>query len=119
MAKKKDQAAAETAGTETQAEAKAPKAEKPAKIVQNNVTRPNAGTTTGRIWEISDSISAKLKAPAPRKDVMEAAAAEGINAATAATQYGKWRKFNGLKSEPKAPKAEAPAAPAATAAAVE
>lgn len=85
-----------------------------AKVTQNNVSRPGVGTATGRIWEIADTVSAQLKAPAPRSDVMKQAEAEGINKATAATQYGKWRKFNGLKAEPKAPKEAKPeAAPAA------
>ena len=86
--------------------AKEPKAAAPAKVKveQNGVTRPAADTVTGSIWAIADKISAKLKAPAPRKDVLVETKALGINDATAATQYGKWRKFNGLKSEPKAAK---------------
>lgn len=102
-------------------------APKPAKVVQNGVSRPSEGTVTGYVWKLADQISATLKAPAPRADVMKACAelkaADGvtpspINAATAATQYGKWRKFNGLKSEPRAvvaAPAVAPAAPAVAA----
>jgi hypothetical protein len=103
--------AAAAAAAAPAAKAKKEKVVKEAKlkIEQNGVSRPSPGTTTGRIWEIADEISAKLKAPAPRKDVMEQTKALGINDATAATQYGKWRKFNGLKSEPKAAK-PAPAA---------
>lgn len=86
------------------APAPAPKPEKPAKVVQNGVTRPGAGSVTGKVWEFADSISGTLKAPAPRGDVMKACEAASINQATAATQYGKWRKFNGLKSEPKVAK---------------
>lgn len=76
------------------------------KDTQNGVTRPKAGTKTGRIWEIADSLSAQEGAPVARKKVLEAAMAEDINAATAATQYGRWRKYHGLGAEPKA---EAPA----------
>lgn len=92
----------------------APKEPKAPKIEQNGVVRPNAGTATAKVWEISDAMSAKLNAPAPRKDVLAQTTADGINAATAATQYGKWRKFNGLAKEVKvaAPAAEAAAAPA-------
>ena len=98
------------------------------KIQQNGVTRPKDGTTTGRVWAISDEISAKKGEPADRKTVIEQVVAEGINASTGATQYGKWRKFHGLVGEaspgraakpadatpPAPPAPEAPAAPAAT-----
>lgn len=74
---------------------------------QNGVTRPKSGTKTGRIWEISDALSAEKKAPIERKFVMEQATKEGINEATAATQYGRWRKFHGLKGQVAAPAAAA------------
>jgi len=83
---------------------------KPAKIEQNGVTRPNGGTTTGRIWEISDSLSKSTCKAATRKDVLEAAAKEDINPSTAATQYGQWRKFNGLGKEAPAVDKPKPAA---------
>jgi hypothetical protein len=91
----------------------APAAPAAPKDIKNGVTRPKDGTKTGRVWGIADEKSTALGAPVPRKDVIEAGTAEGINAATIATQYGRWRKYHGLKSEPRAPKAEAPAAPAA------
>ena len=84
------------------------KPEKAPKIEQNGITRPGTNTTTGQVWAVADKISAKLKAPAPRGDVMKECVAAGINEATVATQYGKWRKFNGVVAEPKA-KAEKPA----------
>lgn len=75
----------------------------------NGVTRPKPGTKTGRIWEIADQLSAAKKAPIERKFVMEQAEKEGINEATAATQYGRWTKFYDIK------KVQAPAAaPAAS-----
>ena len=78
----------------------AKKAKEDAKIVrqvQNGVTRPADGTSTARIWEIADEISAKAKAPASRADVLKVAEAAGLNTSTGATQYGRWRVFNGLK----------------------
>ena len=79
-------------------EEKAPKA---AKIEQNGVARPGAGTTTERIWVIADQISSAAGAPASRGDVLKQAETEGINVTTAATQYGKWTKFHGVKAAPK------------------
>jgi hypothetical protein len=77
---------------------------------QNGVSRPKPGGKTGTVWEVSDRISAEKQSPAPRKDVMDACKAMGINEATIATQYGRWRKFNGLKRElPPKPAAAAPA----------
>jgi hypothetical protein len=83
-----------------------------AKDQANGVTRPGAGTKTGRIWEIADGMSAELGKPVGRKAVLEAATGEDINAATAATQYGRWRKYNGLEgrgTEEDAPAEDAPA----------
>lgn len=76
------------------------------KDARNGVTRPKAGTKTGRVWEITDGRSRELGKPATRKEVIEIAQKEGINVATAATQYGRWRKYFGLGAEPK----ETPAA---------
>ena len=91
-------------------------AAKVVRVVANGVTRPASGTSTARIWEIADEISAAAKAPASRADVLKVAEAEGLNGATCATQYGRWRVFNGLKGvdiqgKPKADPAT-PAAPA-------
>ncbi len=80
---------------------------KPPKDTKNDVTRPKAGTATGRVWEISDEQSKKAGEPAKRKDVIAAFVAEGGNPSTAATQYGRWRKYNGLGRDAKA---SAPAA---------
>ena len=105
------------------AEREAAKATKEAakvvRAIANGVTRPAAGTSTARIWQIADEISAAAKAPASRADVLKVAEAEGLNGATCATQYGRWRVFNGLKGvdiqgKPKADPATqgVPAAPA-------
>lgn len=75
----------------------AKEAAKIVRVVANGVTRPAPGTSTARIWEIADEISAAAKAPASRADVLKVAEAEGLNTATCATQYGRWRVFHGLK----------------------
>lgn len=96
-------------------ETKAPEAEKPAKaakVVQNGITKPE-GPKTGRIWAIADQISQLNKRPATRKEVLEAAAAEGLSAGTAATQFGHWQKFYGVVAAKPVNPAPAPdAAPA-------
>lgn len=103
----KDKKADQAASTET----KAAKPAKPASDKQNGVTRPAKGTKTGRVWDLADELSKKHKTPARRKDVLDAALAEGIPTSTGATQYGKWRKYHGLGRETPAaePKAEAKA----------
>lgn len=94
------------------AAAPAPKPEKPAKIVQNGITRPKDGTATGRVWAIADELSAAAQAPTERKPVLDKAVAEGINIATAATQYVKWCRFYGVEKAKPVAAAPAPAAPA-------
>ena len=76
-----------------------PVAEKVKRVEKNGVSRPNPGSKTGRIWEISDHLSAKTNQPAKRADVLAAAEKEEINKSTAMTQYGQWRKFHGLAKE--------------------
>jgi hypothetical protein len=104
--------------TKAPKEPKAPKVvkEKTPNIEANGVVRPAAGTTTAKIWEIADSLSAASGAPAKRSDVLASAATQGINLATAATQFGKWSKFNGLTTARLAKvekEADVPVAPAA------
>ena len=86
---------ADASTTETTTE----KPAKAAKIEQNGVSRPRAGTQTGRVWEIADELSNAAGEAAKRSDVVKTAEAEGINVSTVATQYGKWRKFHGLVAE--------------------
>jgi membrane protein involved in colicin uptake len=76
------------------------------KDVANGVTRPKAGSLTARVWQICDEQSTIAGAPAERAKVIEQASAEGINAATAATQHGKWRKYHGLVADTPEAKAE-------------
>lgn len=85
-----------------------PKSEKPAREKQNGVSRPSAGTLTGKVWDIADAISAKNQRPALRKEVTEAGEAAGINPATVTTQFGQWRRFYNLKKEEKVTGAETP-----------
>jgi hypothetical protein len=44
---------------------------------QHGVTRPKAGTSTGRVWELADRINAKTKEHATRAAVLEAFTKEG------------------------------------------
>lgn len=90
--------------------------EKPAKVERekaNGITRPSAGTATGKVWEIADSISATNNRPATRAEVVAAGAEAGINPATVTTQFGQWRRFYGIKKElvEKAPAAAKEAKP--------
>ena len=78
-------------------------------VSQNGVARPMSGKTL-QLWEIADSLSAQKKAPAERKEVIDAAIAAGIEPGTANTQFGRWRKFHGLAAERTA-KPAAPAVP--------
>ncbi len=80
------------------------------KDIANGVTRPKAGTLTARIWTVCDTLSGAANAPAERAKVIKACVAEGINAATAATQHGKWRKYHGLVADTPEAKVEAAAA---------
>ena len=50
---------------------------------------PKATSTTGKVWMIADRLLAT--GSTDRKAVIAACVAEGINPATASTQYGKWR----------------------------
>lgn len=61
------------------------------------ITPPKAGTTSARVWALADELSALTGLSAKRSDVLAAAEKEGINRATAATQFGLWRTFHGIK----------------------
>lgn len=78
--------------------------EKPPVLKQNGIKRPDAGTLTGRLWDIADQLSAELKRPAPRKAVIEKYMAEvaGANMATANTQYARWVTYHGATEALKA-----------------
>lgn len=52
--------------------------------------KPKAGSTTGRVWEIAEAMVKGDQLP-DRKAVIGACEGEGVNPATASTQYGKWK----------------------------
>lgn len=92
-----------------------PAPEAPAKVErkkQNGVTRPSAGTQTGKVWAIADAISTANNRPAKRSEVLEAGQKENINPATITTQYGQWRRFYGITKEATAEPGDAAAKPA-------
>src|SRR5260370_4550284 len=66
------------------------------RLRQNGVTRPRAGTITGRVWEIADEVSKAFGNHDVRKDVIARGLAAGINAATLQTQISEWRRFHGF-----------------------
>lgn len=62
---------------------------------------PKAGGATAKVWEIADKFFGEDGSQAHdmksfRKTVVDACVAEGINAGTAATQFGKWKGSKGL-----------------------
>lgn len=59
-----------------------PQAEKP---LPASVKRPKPGTKTGLVWDICDA-NTNLS----RKEVVELCVAQGVNIATARTQYQRW-----------------------------
>lgn len=74
----------------------------PARIAapkQNGVSQPGEGTQTRSVWDMADKISKDKGSPATRKEVVDAAAAAGVNSSTATTQFGKWCKFNGYTAD--------------------
>jgi len=89
MAKKKEV-------EETQEQETKKKGRKSDMPMQNNVRRPKPDTSTGRVWQIADQISAEAGRPAYRSEVLEIFVGEGGNPSTGATQYGRWCKFHGL-----------------------
>lgn len=59
--------------------------------------RPKEGSTTAKVWGIADTMHADdpglgFDSKDFRKCVMEECEKQGINKATAATQFGKWKK---------------------------
>lgn len=67
------------------------------------VTRPKAGTATGKVWEIADSIFEKYRSEVEigsmssidmkqlRAEIIQKCTEAGINPATAQVQFGKWK----------------------------
>lgn len=97
-AKAAERAAAKVAKEAEKAAALAAKP-KVERLRSNGQTRPAAGTTTGRVWEIADLLSAQLQRPAERAEVLAFAREENaaVNESTVATQYGRWCLFYNVK----------------------
>lgn len=76
----------------------APVTETKTVIKQNGIKRPDAGSVTGKLWDIADAQSEALGKPAPRADVVKQYLADVSNAnqATANTQYARWVTFHGV-----------------------
>lgn len=70
--------------------------------------RPKAGTLTGQVWEVADSLVVNGAAP-ERKAVREACKAKGLNDATVDTQWSLWSKAFKAEQEAKAAAAKAAA----------
>lgn len=105
-AAKKAAKAAEKAKKKEEAKAAKEAAKQPK---QNDVRRPKAGTTTGKVWAIFDSLSQSTGAPALIGDAMKQVAGS-IPEATVRTQFARWRKFHGITGRAVAPAAtETPA----------
>lgn len=121
MAKAKSSNPAITSATTTEGTAPAAAQAAPVQAVpekvkverdrKNGVTRPSAGSTA-KVWTIADEISATNKAPAKRKEVLTKALEQGVNPATAATQFGRWCRYHGLSvAREKKVETAAPTAP--------
>lgn len=55
-------------------------------------SRPKAGSSTGKVWDIADEIAVSITdEKALRKSVIDKCVQEGINKSTASVQFGKWR----------------------------
>ena len=84
------------------AETNTPTTETTTKIItkKNGIKRPDAGSTTGKLWDIADAMSETKGSPALRKDVVDKYMAEvpGANIATANTQYARWVQYHGVSN---------------------
>jgi membrane protein involved in colicin uptake len=105
-AKKAEREAAKTAKKAEKEAAKAANKQP----TQNDITRPKAGTITGKLWDTFDTLSRETGLPATIGDAMKRS--EGTAEATVRTQYARWRKFNGVTGRAAAP-AKSEGAPSA------
>lgn len=53
--------------------------------------RPKEGSTTAKVWDICDQLFEQMGEIPSRPNAIQACVSQGINAATASTQYGKWK----------------------------
>lgn len=56
--------------------------------------KPSPSGATGKVWLIADRVHAEKGLD--RKAIIDACIAEGINPATAGTQYSRWKKSKGF-----------------------
>ena len=54
-------------------------------------SRPRTAGATGKVWEIADRLFEENGGLPERKTVLAACEADGVNAATASTQFSKWK----------------------------
>lgn len=75
-----------------------PTKQRAAKQQVNGITRPAAGTETGKVWDTADAISAQQAGhPAQIAQMKAHPAMKGMNDHTLKTQYARWRSYNGVK----------------------
>lgn len=68
------------------------------KLQRNGITRPAAGTTTGKVWACADAISAgQAGVPASIAQLKASVHMKDMNDHTLKTQYARWRAYNGIK----------------------
>jgi len=65
------------------------------KLLRNGITRPAAGTVTGKVWAEADAITVKHGRPATIAELK--VMLPQINLHTVKTQYARWRQFNDVK----------------------
>jgi hypothetical protein len=81
------------------------------RLVQNGITRPASGTTTGKIWDLADKMSADAGGQPVAIGTLRAhVELKQTNDHTIKTQYARWRQFHGIKGRVAAPVAQ-PASP--------
>lgn len=69
------------------------------KATPKEITRPRAGTATGRVWDIADALADELgswQGKDFRAKLIEKCSGEGINPATTQVQYSKWKGSRNL-----------------------
>lgn len=60
--------------------------------------RPVTGTTTGAVWDICDELCVSLKREPTRKEAIDKCIYDGVNKATASTQFSKWKKWKEVQN---------------------
>lgn len=63
---------------------------------RNGVKRPSAGTVCARVWLFAELLTQHMGTGMTLALLVSTATENGINEATARTQYARWRKFNGI-----------------------